>query len=233
MAITKKRVSEESRIYNQVFDTVKSVAVRKLIDRGYTYQETSEMLRLAKSMVGKVEKRTEEEVRFTPGKKDVEIKKEYDRITEHDLNALRDAWAEALVDPKDAEFAMSRFRPAGPEREVSIALPKPPRKEKLSFYDVTLGEEQYAVAVKKDLDEVVEKPGSWKERTKAYQLHAALLSGDVIAVTTEEGKTMLPRDFLSLYDEVYTPLSRKPSLTPEEIYEKIAIHKRGRRTGRR
>jgi hypothetical protein len=233
MAIAKKRVSEETRIYNQVFDTVKSIAVRKLIERGYTYKETNEMLQLAKSMVGKVEKRTEEEVRFTQGKKDVKIKKEYGRITERDLNELTDAWAEALANPGNAEYAMSKFRPAGPEREMSISIPKPPKREPFSFYDVTIGKENYAVAAKKDLNEVVKKPTNWMEKTKAYQLRAALLSGDVIAVTDKKGKTVPPRDFLSAYNKVYSPLLRKPGITPEEIYQKIAIHKRGRKVTKR
>ncbi len=229
MAITKKRVSEENRVYNAVFDTVNSIAVRKLIESGYTYKETDEMLRLAKSMVGKVKNRSEEEVTFTPGK-DVKLDpKKHARITPHDLNALRDAWAEALVDPKDAEFAMSKFRPAGPEREVAVVMPKPPSKEKLFVYDVTLGEKHYAVAVKKDLNDIVEKPTNWMERTKSYQLRAALLAGDVVAVTDAKGETMRPTDFLSVYNDVYGPLSRRPGITPEDIYAEIRIHKRGRR----
>ena len=228
MAVTKpkKRISKENRIYTQVYDAVKVAAINRLIGRGYTYQETSEMIRLAKLMVGKVEKRTDEEVTFTPGKDVVLDRVKHGRISPRDLNDLKDVWADALASPKNAELIMSKFRPAGPEKEVAIRMPKPPRKEKLFTYDVTLRGKNYAVAVKKDLNKVVKNPTNWMEKTKAYQLRAALLSGDVIAVTTGKGKTIPPKDFLSDLNNVYGPLFRKPGLKREDIYQKIEIHKR-------
>jgi hypothetical protein len=205
--------------------------VTQMQKAGYSVQDSQEIVRLARSMVGINKKPQAPELDPITHR----------NITIEDLNKARDLLIEVIRNPAKLPALLkgtdilapvqktrpgsliSEYRPeplsfSGPVRFMALPEEKKPVPVKTFVYEVSVGDRTFKIETNKPL------PGAGGstsniERTRVGQLKDMLLNDDrsVLAITEGSGKPMKRDDFTALYMKAYSAMIRS------ENYDDISV----------